>query len=423
MNIKLYKPTRRIIQALSTIVIVLIPFLNIIRIDVPTQRFYFFNTVLWVEEFYFIFLFLMLFIWIILTFSMIYGRVWCGWMCPQMVLVELSTWVNTKLEKFFKVRKKDTSVAKRISVMSIYYIYVIAHSLLIGFNLVAYFVDPYNMLADIASASMGPVTAGFIIGIAILVVIDLGFWREKFCTKACPYGMIQMVITDDNTQIVRYQTEREADCIKCNACVKTCVMGIDIRKSPYQTECTHCGDCVDACTIVLSKLKQPKPTLINFSWGEGKTEKTGNFFHRIGLFDVKRWVLITFSLLFMGVIILMSQIRQPIDVSLLGDRSTLYRTGEQNEIINDYILKITNRGIENDEIDILFPQSLTSDSKEEIHPINLEVGETKRIRLSLVHSDSTLHPGPNRLHIQFKSQKNTDVQIDQEVVFFMPERY
>ena len=314
MKEKIYKPKRRITQILFSLIILLIPFFNIIRLDVSTKRFYFFNTVLWVDEFYFLFLFLMLFTWLILTFSMIYGRVWCGWMCPQMTWVDLTVWFRRKVRKWFKLNKKKPTLSTRIVETGTVSIFTAVLSTLVGFNLVSYFVDPYRMISQIQGGMLGPVTTGFIIGIALLVFADLMFLREVFCNKACPYAMLQMVITDSKTQLVRYHTERDKECIKCNACVKACTMGIDIRQSPHQTECTHCGDCVDACTLVLSRLKPPLSSLITFSWGEGaqvKDKTKLNFFQRFGLFDIKRWVLVTFTFIFFAVLIVLSQVRQP----------------------------------------------------------------------------------------------------------------
>ncbi len=417
-----YRSKRRFTQVLSTLVIVILPFLNIIRIDIPTLRFYFLNTVLWVDEFYFLFLFLMFLVWIILTFSMLYGRVWCGWMCPQMTLIELTLWLRSKLCHVLKLDPKDTSAINRtvITIATACITGILA--LFIGFNLVSYFNDPYRMIADILSGHISPIVLGCIVGIGILVFIDLMFWREKFCAKACPYAMLQMVITDDNTQIVRYHTERDHECIQCKACVSTCIMGIDIRKSPYQTECTHCGDCVDACATVLSRLKNPLPSLISFTWGESQKDTQTTIFHTLGLFDVKRWMLVSFALIFFCVLITLSQIRQPLAASIAGDRLTLYRTSDAGEIINDYTLKITNRSIEQDVVNIVCPENLTCTSKEEIQPVALDIGETRNIKLSIYSKADNLHPGPNTLKLRLQSVNHNTRKIEQEIVFFMPER-
>ncbi|MCP4402764.1 MAG: 4Fe-4S binding protein [bacterium] len=413
---------RRFTQVVSTLVIGILPFLNIIRIDIPTLRFYFLNTVLWVEEFYFLFLFFMFCVWVILTFSMLYGRVWCGWMCPQMTLVEFTLWLRSALCHVLKLDPEERSPIN-CTVITIATACITGMlGFCIGFILVSYFNDPYAMIADLLSGQIDPIALGCIVGIGILVFIDLMFWRETFCAKACPYAMLQMVMTDDNTQIVRYHTGREHECIQCHACVRACIMKIDIRKSPYQTECIHCGDCVDACATVRSCLDNPSPSLISFTWGENQKDTQTPVLHKLGLFDAKRWILVSLALIFFSALIILSQIRQPLAASIAGDRLTLYRTGDAGEIINDYILKITNRSIEREIMKIVCPEHLTCTSEKEIQSVALDIGETRKIGFSIHARDRNLHPGPNTLKLRVQSLNNTRRKIEEEIVFFMPER-
>jgi cytochrome c oxidase accessory protein FixG len=407
---------------ISTLFFFLLPFTNIIRLDVPTLRFYFFHSVLWVEEFYFLFLFLLIFAWVILTFSMIYGRVWCGWLCPQTTLNELAAWLKKKMEKLLKVKKAQGLAANTVAAGIMVVLLEAVIALLVGFNLVAYFVDPYRMLAQLGTFSMNPVVAGCMIGIAALILADMLFIREKFCTKACPYGMLQMVITDDKTQIVRYLTERQHECIECRACIKACLMGIDIRTSPYQTECTHCGDCVDACTKVMVRLKPPRPTLIRFSWGESAVTAGNSWFKKMGLLDVKRWVLSGLVIVFTLVLAYLSQTRSILSVSIMGDRSTLYRQGEQGEIINDFVLKITNRDMQDDIVSVQQDDRLQVRLKDADYPMAIKAGETRKIKMALTATGTSLQAGPNRIKFKCVSTNDPSRSAMADVVFFMPER-
>lgn len=148
-----YKSKRRLVQIISTILIVGLPFFNIMRLDVPTLRFYFFNTALWVDEFYLLFLVVMLILWIIVIFAMLYGRVWCGWMCPQTVLDELYYWFEKKTKRWFSVPKSGGKLWRRFASNGIVGLAVAIISAVIGFNLVAYFVDPYRMMEELAAFS------------------------------------------------------------------------------------------------------------------------------------------------------------------------------------------------------------------------------------------------------------------------------
>jgi cytochrome c oxidase accessory protein FixG len=336
-----YHRKRRLVEALSTVAIIVMPFLNIFRLDIPTLRFYFFNSVLWLDEFYLLFLALMLLLWVIVMFAMLYGRVWCGWMCPQTVVSELVRWWEVKTRRLFRVPRSGGAYWRRGASFALVAGGTGAVSLFIGFNLVAFFVDPVSMIRDIAAGTLGVVTGGVIAGIAALVLIDGLYWREKFCAKACPYGMMQMLVTDGRTQIVQYRTEQDGECIECKACLRVCSMGIDIRESPYQSECIQCGECVDACAQILARMD--KPTLIGFSWGTH--EKSGGLAARLGFVDAKRWIMLALTLAYTVVLVFLVSIRQPLSLSVSGDRSTLFRKGEDGRIYNDYSLKVSNRSL------------------------------------------------------------------------------
>jgi polyferredoxin len=416
-----YRSKRRLIQALGTLVLAGLPFLNILRLDVPTLRFYFFTTALWVDEFYLLFLVSMLLLWIVVIVSMIYGRVWCGWVCPQTVLSELHHWFTTRMERALGVPKTGGPRWRRLTAHGAVAAGAAVVSLAIGFNLVAYFVDPYRMALEIASFTLGPVTTGILLGIAGLMFVDIMFWRERFCTKACPYGMFQFVITDAKTQVVRYQTERDDECISCNACVRDCMMGIDIRTSPYQTECIHCGDCVDSCATILSRLKQPAPTLITFSWGDRQSARTA-WYEKLGLVDGKRWAVLGLTVAYAAVIAVVIALHQPLALSASGDRLTLYHLGADGRIFNEYALTISNRSMHDgwfriactaagDSCGVTLPQN----------PMFLRSREAKTLPMLLTTVGRGLHPGPNRLSLSAVNTGDETMQIQSEIVFFMPE--
>ncbi len=429
-SINTYRSQRRIVQVISTILIVVLPFFNIMRLDVPTLRFYFFNTVLWVDEFYLLFLVIMLVLWIIVIFAMLYGRVWCGWMCPQTVVDELYYWFEKKVKRWLKVPKTGGQQWRRIAATALVATAAAVISLVIGFNLVAYFVDPYRMVQEMATLTLGPITTGIGVGIAIFMFVDIMFWREKFCTKTCPYGMLQAVFTDSKTQIVRYQTERNDECIECNACVRDCMMGIDIRTSPYQTECIHCGDCVDSCTTILSRLKKPLPTLISFSWGlrprRGEKEVPKNtWYEKLGFVDAKRWIILALTAVYAVILVAVIQVRQPLSLTASGDRSTLYHVADDGRIFNEYSLKISNRSMHDGWFRIACDGDHLLDDQCAIHleknPIFLQSREVKTLKMSIYTKGERFHPGPNKIELRAINRDDTDIHAKTEIVFFMPE--
>lgn len=424
-----YHAQRRVIQTISTLLIVVLPFLNILRLDIPTLRFYFLTSVLWVDEFYLLFLVIMLVLWIIVIFSMVYGRVWCGWMCPQTVLDEVYYWAEARTRRWLRVpgpaQRTGTGLARYVAHLGILGVAMFGLSLFVGFNLVAYFVDPYRLLGEIVTGTVGTVTWGIIVGIAILVWVDVMFWREKFCTKTCPYGMLQAVFTDSKTQIVRYATERHDECIECKACVRDCPMGIDIRQSPYQTECTHCGECVDSCTAILGRLKSPLPTLIAFSWGERDVPRT-RWYQKFGFVDAKRWAVLALTVAYAGVLVYVVHARTPLSLTASGDRSTLYHVTDDGRVYNEYALKISNRSLSDDafvvtcsrpEVDPSHGCAVALDR----NPLPLASREVCTTKMRLYVPQHRLKPGPNRLVLTATSVQHPEVHAATDIVFFMPE--
>jgi len=420
-----YRSKCRLVQILTTVVILVLPFLNLLRLDIPTLRFYFLNTVLWVDEFFLVFLVLMLVLWGIVFFSMLYGRVWCGWMCPQMIMSILVRWFESVSGRLLKYRPKKAGPIKRVSFHLLVSIQVALLSLVVGFNLVSYFVDPYRILSGLRDGSLEPLVGQFIIGIAIFMWVNILFWRETFCIKACPYGMMQLLLTDSKTQIMRYHTDRADDCIECQACVKCCLMGIDIRTSPYQTECVYCGDCVDACNAILPRQKTHKPGLISFSWGE--RDKRDTWYEKLGFVDVKRWVILGLMVVYTAGLVAVVSARQPLSLSATNDRSTLYRQESDGSIHNDYAIRLSNRSLDDGRFRLVCAQpgggsgDLVIDCGD--NPFEVKSREALNFKMTISTSGERLHPGPNKLMLSLENVDEEGMRIEKEIVFFMPEEF
>jgi len=414
-----YRAKVRLVQLLSTLAVLGLPFLNVLRLDIPTLRFYFLNSVLWIDEFYLVFLVLMLVLWGIVFFSMLYGRMWCGWMCPQMTLTVLVRWIESAVGRLVKFKRKSKRRAplRRAAFHTLVVLGIAGLSLLVGFNLVSYFVDPYRMIREMAQGSLTPLVGHFILGIGIFIVINLTFWREKFCAKACPYGMMQLLVTDSKTQIMRYHTERANDCTDCKACVRCCIMWIDIRTSPYQTECVYCGDCVDACEDILPRLG--KPGLINFSWGEKQIRP--DWLGKLGFVDAKRWIILALMVVYTAGLVVLVQARQPLAISASGDRSILFREGIDGRITNDYTVRVQNRSLNDGvfEIGCAGPGDLLLDCDE--NPLALKSRESRLLKLSITTRGAALDSGPNRLILSLRNLDDRLIRIETEIVFFMPQ--
>jgi len=287
-----YSEKRYLTYGVITIFTLLLPFItingnHILLLSFDKLQFHFLGFVFNMNELY-VMPFLLMFLFIgIFTMTAMFGRVWCGWACPQTIfrviyrdLIE--TWLLGL--RRIKNKQKDIDYSKNNNKMK-KYIGVILWTILsfvAASNFMLYFVPPEDFFNYLQNPSEHFILYMFIISIALFLVFDIIFMKEDFCTFACPYSRIQSVLYDDDTKQVVYNTNRGGDiynkgeksifdvkqwvsneeCTTCEACVKICPTHIDIRKG-LQVECINCLECSDACSTVMGKLG--KPSLIE--WG------------------------------------------------------------------------------------------------------------------------------------------------------------
>lgn len=223
-----------------------------------------------------LFFLLILIILAIFIVTAIFGRLWCGWTCPQTVFLHA---VFNKIEKlilgpytkrviFFN---SDESFSKKIKTLWVYLIFFficwgLAHSL------VAYFLGAHAVRSAILDGPTQHLTVFLpLMLMTVALFLNFTFFREKLCFYVCPYGRFQNALLDINSLGVYYdarrgeprgklgpaQLEKKGSCVDCFRCVSVCPTKIDIREG-FQLECIACGKCIDACDEVMVKTKQPK---------------------------------------------------------------------------------------------------------------------------------------------------------------------
>ncbi len=405
-----YHRTRRLIQTVCFGVFLVLPFFNVMRFDIPRQRFYFAGYELWINEFAIIFFALLFMLYLIAAASMLYGRVYCGYLCPQMIFSEASLGIEDKIKKFINKRFIKVDARKRNLISRVlFYSALIVGSIFLAFVFISYFVEPRDLLGRLFSFDI--VTAGGIAGAAttLITFLDFAFVRQRFCTTICPYGYLQGMFSDRNTLIVQYRDNPEAkDCIECKKCVRVCHMGIDIRNSPYQMECIHCGECVDACEDVLARFG--KKGLIHYAWGEkGEllTDKRTPLLRRLGFRDIKRMAVVLILLFYASGLTVALSMRHNVLVRVAPVRTTLFRRGEDGRIYNQFRMTIANR--QNREAEVLLTlENLPGAEIVLDQPLKLQPAETIEKQFEIVAPAGSLPDGVNHFRLHSQSTPNND---------------
>jgi cytochrome c oxidase accessory protein FixG len=255
---------------------------QIILLNLPAREFRFFGTTFYGHDGPFLVFFILAFVFLIAFVTSVWGRVWCGYACPQTVFIDaIYRWIERFVEGSGPKRDKLESgpwnkekIFKR-TVKWILYILVSMHIVHSG---IGYFVGTHELLYI---TTQSPITNLYLFGLmltlTLIILIDFAWFREQFCIIACPYGRFQSIVMDENSLVVAYDSKRGeprkrtagvepddfGDCVNCNRCVNVCPTGIDIRDG-LQMECIACTMCIDACDDIMRKVGKEE-NLIRYS--------------------------------------------------------------------------------------------------------------------------------------------------------------
>jgi len=412
---------RKTVQVICFLIFITFPMFDIMRFDLPRQRFYFFGAELWISEFSIIFL-TMMFLWILVAaMAMIYGRFYCGYLCPQMIFSETANALEKSIVRFVNRKMPGWGATlRRMVAGAIFSLVLLPASVLVTFVFVSYFVPPVDLFHRLLSLDIR--TSGGIVGASVTMVtfLDFALLRQRFCTAICPYGYLQNMLKDKQTLLVHFHDPNDA-CVKCNKCVRACPMGIDIRKSAHQLECTHCAECIDACSGILGKLGTK--TVIQYAWGDAdkSSAEESNWFQRIGLRDGKRVVVLVLLLVYATGLSIAIGLRQPVLLRIMPDRITLYTVGADGQVHNRFRIIASNRG----HVQATVSLSVADLEKADIEGIEgqvlLEPGATMQREFDIVAPVSSLRPGVNRMKILADVTPGKSGQTFSETFFAPPD--
>lgn len=376
-NIRLLGPWRRATQWLFSLLILLLPWGRIdghslLRVDIPELSLHLFGATLRIEELYLLLFFSLALVIFFLLVTLVLGRVWCGWACPQTTLSDLAEWAAQKL----KLKTHGYRIQGPLWRKIILHVFFVLLALLVGSNLLWYFIDPRVYFSQLASAQLHPIALGTVLIIAASVYLDMAFLRRLICRDFCPYGRFQTVLVDKSTLALQLPESEKSRCIECGACVRTCPMEIDIRQG-YQIECINCGRCLDACRKVMVKRKEPG--LIGYYFGTDGT----NF---KALFN-PRTLLLTLGLTGLLILLIVSVKVRPeasLKVSLSHQAaSRRLEDGTQASFFNAWI---NNRTTKAAQYSLSARDTLNTSLilKGPIHDLSLEAGQNRRLDFVLI---------------------------------------
>lgn len=349
------------------------PFLKIdgqpfLLLNVFERRFVIFGAAFWPQDTYLLVFMLLIFMVFIILFTVVFGRVFCGWACPQtlfmeMVFRKIEYWIEGDANQQRKLNAMPWNrekIVKKSGKMLIF----LAISLVIAHTVMAYLIGIEKTI-EIVSRPPSENMAGFI-GLMVFTGIFhfvFSWFREQACLVVCPYGRLQGVFLDDNSINVSYdyvrgeprgkikktavasmETAPKGDCIDCTLCVQVCPTGIDIRNG-VQMECVNCTACMDACDEVMVKVNRPTG-LIRYDSDKGI--RTGK--HKIMTPRVMGYSLIL--LILFGAFVGLLLTRSDLSATVTRFRGMTYQERENNQVSNLYEVTLINKTFENQHVEI-----------------------------------------------------------------------
>lgn len=322
--------------------------------NIPAAKFILFGKVFWPQDFFIFGMVMICFIFFIILFTAAFGRLFCGWMCPQTIFMEM---LFRKLEYWIvgsaneqKLLKNAPLTGKKIAKLSLKHISFFLLSFIIANCFLAYITG----VKELEKIMTEPVTEHWVGFMSILVFTGVfygvyAFFREQVCTAVCPYGRLQGVMIDKNTMSVAYDYRRgeprgiskkhtdepKGDCVDCFQCVRVCPTGIDIRNG-NQMECIGCTACIDACNDVMAKIKKPSGLIRYASENTISENKPLRYTARMKLYS-------GLCMAVLGLLSLLLFTRKDIDATVIRTPGILFQERGKDSVSNLYSLKMINK--------------------------------------------------------------------------------
>jgi len=355
-----YYNWRTVTSVIYLVVFFALPFIKIqgepvFLFNVIERKFIFFGQVFWPQDFFIFAIGFLAFIVFIILFTVVFGRVFCGWACPQTIFMEMvfrkiEYWLDGDANAQRKLKEMPWNaykIRKRAIKMAVFYFV----SFIIANFFLAYIIGMDSVLAMVKEgvrANAGTFIS--LLGFSTVFFFVYYWFREQVCIVVCPYGRLQGVLLDKKSIVVAYdyvrgeprghrkKTEPEksfGDCIDCFACVRVCPTGIDIRNGT-QLECVNCTACIDACDDIMSKINKPKGLIRYESEENIAHSKKSKFNWRLAGYS---FVLVAL----LSVLVILLTTRDDVDARILRTAGQLYQEMPDGKISNLFNIKLANK--------------------------------------------------------------------------------